>query len=64
MCLGNIYAPWLAEYGGEWLGNPMICIGIVTIFGSISAYFMKETFNVQTLDEIEEEKEVKSPLTS
>lgn len=54
---GNIYAPWLAEYSGDYLGNPMISIGMVTIVGSFAAYFMRETFNRLTLDEIEEEME-------
>jgi len=39
----------------------MVCIGIVTIIGSFTAYFMKETYNKQTLDEIEEEMEEQQP---
>ena len=48
-------APWLAEYSGDVFGNPMVSIGIVTIIGCISSIFMKETYNVATIDEIEEE---------
>ena len=47
----------MAEYSGEVFGNPMVCIGLVTFLGSIAAFFMKETLDVQTDDEIAEEKE-------
>lgn len=40
----------------------MVSIGLVTIIGSLAAYFMRETFNRLTLDEIEEEMEEPLPL--
>lgn len=35
----------------------MVSIGIICIIGCFSAFFMKETFNLQTQDYIDEEKE-------